>query len=255
MNRLIKFITLDIFKSKSTIGYTLLLAVFSWTVFGMEDNADKGVLTLLNIMLLIIPLASIIFTTIYIYNSEEFIDLMVSQPIKRNKIWISLFIGQGISQVMSFVIATGVPLLLFTPISIALSMIWVGSVLSVIFTAIAFLASALTRDKSKGIGLSIILWLFFALLFDGLILFLLFQFADYPIENAMIGIMMLSPIDMARILILLQLNVSALLGYTGAVFSNFFGTNFGTLISVLVLLIWALLPFYLSLRIFNKKDL
>lgn len=255
MNRLIRFITIDILKSKTTIGYALLLAVFSWSVFGMEDNADKGVLTLLNIMLLIIPLASIIFTTIYIYNSEEFIDLMVSQPIKRSKIWISLFIGQGISQVLSFLIATGIPLLIFTPIPIAISMLWVGSMLSLVFIAIAFLASALTRDKSKGIGLSIILWLFFALLFDGLILFLLFQFADYPIENAMIGIMMFSPVDMSRILILLQLDVSALLGYTGAVFSNFFGTFMGTIISIIVLIIWSFLPFYLSLKIFNKKDL
>lgn len=180
---------------------------------------------------------------------------MVSQPIKRSKIWISLFIGQGISQVLSFLIATGIPLLIFTPIPIAISMLWVGSMLSLVFIAIAFLASALTRDKSKGIGLSIILWLFFALLFDGLILFLLFQFADYPIENAMIGIMMFSPVDMSRILILLQLDVSALLGYTGAVFSNFFGTFMGTIISIIVLIIWSFLPFYLSLKIFNKKDL
>jgi Cu-processing system permease protein len=255
MNRLIRFITLDILKSKTTIGYAVLLAVFSWSVFGMENTADKGVLTVLNIMLLIIPLASIIFSTIYIYNSEEFIDLMVSQPIKRSKIWISIFLGQSISQLLAFVLATGIPLLIFAPLHIALSMIWVGSMLSIIFIAMAFLSSAITRDKSKGIGLSIILWLFFALLFDGLILFLLFQFADYPIENAMIVIMMLSPIDMARILILLQLNISALLGYTGAVFSNFFGTFFGTLMSFLVLLIWVIFPFYLSLRIFNKKDL
>lgn len=255
MIRLIKFIILDIVKNKTTIGYTLLLSVFSWSVFGLEDNTTKGVLTLLNIMLLIIPLVSIIFSTIYIYNSEEFIDLMVSQPIKRNKIWVSLFTGLGITQSASFLIASGIPLLLFVPAGIAMSMIGVGCMLSIIFVAIAFLAGAVTRDKSKGIGLSIILWLYFALLFDGLVLFLLFQFADYPIENAMVGITMLSPIDMSRILVLLQLNVSALLGYTGAVFMNFFGTALGMAISTLVLLVWAIIPFYLSLIIFNKKDL
>lgn len=255
MIRLIKFIILDIVKNKTTIGYTLLLSVFSWSVFGLEDNTTKGVLTLLNIMLLIIPLVSIIFSTIYIYNSEEFIDLMVSQPIKRNKIWVSLFIGLGFTQAVSFLIASGIPLLIFVPAGIAMSMIGVGCMLSIIFVAIAFLAGAVTRDKSKGIGLSIILWLYFALLFDGLVLFLLFQFADYPIENAMIGITMLSPIDMSRILVLLQLNVSALLGYTGAVFMNFFGTAYGMAISMLVLFVWAIVPFYISLIIFNKKDL
>ncbi len=255
MIRLIRFVVLDIVKNKTTLGYAILLSVFSWSIFGLEDNATKGVLTLLNIMLLIVPLASIIFSTIYIYNSAEFIDLMVSQPLKRKKIWISLFAGLSISQSLSFLLAAGIPLLLFAPLKIAISMMVVGCVLSIIFIAIAFLASALTRDKSKGIGLSILLWLYFALLFDGLVLFLLFQFAEYPIENAMIGVTMLSPIDMSRILILLQLDVSALLGYTGAIFSNFFGTGLGMAISALVLCLWVIVPFYISLSIFNKKDL
>ena len=32
------------------------------------------------------------------------------------------------------------------------------------------------------------IWLYFALLFDGMVLFLLFQLAEYPIENMMVGI-------------------------------------------------------------------
>ena len=255
MFRLIKFVVLDIIKNRTIIGYTLLLAIFSWSVFGLEDNATKGVLTLLNIMLLIVPLVSIIFSTIYIYNSSEFIELMVSQPVKRYKIWSSLFIGLCLSQTIGFIVGIGIPLLLFAPLNIALSMIGVGCITSIIFIALAFLSSAITRDKSRGIGISIMLWLYFALLFDGIVLFLLFQFADYPIEQLMVCITMLSPIDMARILILLQLDVSALLGYTGAIFNAFFGTTLGAVVSSLVLCIWAVTPFYISLRMFNKKDL
>lgn len=255
MNRLIRFVILDIIRNRTTMGYALLLAVLSWSVFSLEDNATKGVLTLLNITLLVVPLVSIIFSTIYIYNSSEFIDLMVSQPLKRNRIWISLFIGSGVSQMLAFMAGAGIPLLIYAPFNVALSLIAVGCLLSLIFIAIAFLASTLTRDKSKGIGAAIILWLYFALLFDGIVLFILFQFADYPIEKAMIGITMLSPIDLARILIILQLDVSALLGYTGAVFTDFFGTLYGMLVSALVMLVWVIVPFYISLRVFNKKDL
>jgi Cu-processing system permease protein len=68
-------------------------------------------------------------------------------------------------------------------------------------------------------------WLYFALIFDGLVLFLLFQFQDYPIENAMVGITAFSPIDLARIQILLHLDVSAMMGYTGAIFKDFFRNN------------------------------
>lgn len=255
MNRIIKFIIIDIVKNKIVVAYLLLLSVFSWSIFGLEDNASKGVLTLLNVMLLVVPLVSIMFSTIYIYNSSEFIDLMLSQPVKRNKIWVSLFIGLSLSQILAFLIGTGIPLLLLAPIGIALSMMGIGGIITIIFIALAFFAAAKTNDKSKGIGISIMLWLYFALLFDGIVLFILFQFADYPIEKLMIGVSMLSPIDMARILILLQLDVSALLGYTGAIFNDFFGTIYGSIISTIVLVLWAFCPFYFSLLIFNKKDL
>ena len=40
-----------------------------------------------------------------------------------------------------------------------------------------------------------------------------------------------------------------------AVFKNYLGTSFGFMMAFLVLFIWAFVPFYLSLRIFKKKDL
>jgi Cu-processing system permease protein len=123
------------------------------------------------------------------------------------------------------------------------------------FIAIAFLSSIITRDKAKGIGIAIMLWLFFALLFDGLILFVLFQFADYPIEKMMVGITALNPIDLARILILLHLDVSAMMGYTGAIFKDFFGTSLGMVIAFFILLLWIFIPFLASLLKFKRKDL
>ena len=97
MNRIVKYIIIDILRSKIVLFYTVLLSVLSWSVFLLEDNAQKGVLTLLNLLLLNVPLFSIIFSTIYIYNSFEFIELLISQPIKRVKVWVSLFYGLNIS--------------------------------------------------------------------------------------------------------------------------------------------------------------
>jgi Cu-processing system permease protein len=92
-------------------------------------------------------------------------------------------------------------------------------------------------------------------LFDGLILFLLFQFADYPMEKFMIGVSALNPIDLSRILILLQLDVSAMMGYTGAVFKDFFGTYTGLLFSFTALLLWIIIPVWYSTNKFNTKNL
>ncbi len=255
MNRIIKFIFLDILKNKIVLVYTLLLAALSWGVFSLEDNSTKGILTLLNVILLTVPLVSVIFSTIYLYNSSEFIELLLSQPIRRSRIWWSLFFGLTFSLLVSFLVGAGIPVLLYAPTDVALMMVLVGVCISAVFVAIAFLSSILTRDKAKGIGIAILLWLFFALLFDGLVLFLLFQLADYPIEKMMVGITAFNPIDLGRILILLHLDVSAMMGYTGAIFKDFFGTSLGIMVAFGVLMLWVALPFFASLLKFKKKDL
>lgn len=255
MNRIIKIILLDILKNKIVLGYTLILALLSWSSFGLEDNSAKGLLTILNVILFTVPLVSVLFSTIYLYNSSEFIELLLSQPIKRKKIWLSLFLGLSLSMVLAFFVGAGIPLLVNAPDTVGFMMILVGCLISVIFVALAFLSSIMTRDKAKGIGISIMSWLYFALLFDGIVLFLLFQFADYPIEKAMVAITALSPIDLARIQILLHLDQSAMMGYTGAIFKDFFGTAMGLVLSFLLLVLWITIPFFISLRKFNKKDL
>lgn len=237
------------------IAYTLFLLALSLSIFSLEDNSAKGLLGLLNIILIIVPLVSLVFSTIYIYNSAEFIELLVSQPLQRKTIWLSLFVGLAFSMMLAFIIGAGIPVLLFQPDITGFTMILIGLLLSVIFVSISLLATVKTRDKAKGIGVAILLWLYFSLLFDGLVLFLVFQFSDYPIEKAMVGVSMLNPIDLGRILILLKMDVSALMGYTGAVFNHFFGTVIGMGLSFLVLLFWLMIPLWMSIKNFNHKDL
>lgn len=255
MKKIIKYVMADILRNRIVLVYLVFLLVTSFSVFSLEDNSSKGLLSLLNIILLMVPLVSIIFSTIYVYNSAEFIELLVSQPLKRTTLWLSLYLGLAGALSVAFLVGVGVPVAIYQPNAIGMMMLVSGLFLSVIFVAIAMLAAVRTRDKAKGIGMAILLWLYFSILFDGLVLFLLFQFADYPLEKPMIAISALNPIDLSRIMILLQMDVSAMMGYTGAVFKDFFGTLTGTLFSIGVLLLWTGLPVWLSLRKFNRKDL
>jgi Cu-processing system permease protein len=65
---------------------------------------------------------------------------------------------------------------------------------------------------------------------------------------------MFNPIDLSRILILLKLDISALLGYTGAIFQKFFGTNMGLFVSFGSLSTWVTLPLFNIYRKCMKKD-
>lgn len=255
MKKLIKYILLDIVRNRIVLAYTLLLALITLSVFSLEDNAAKGQLTILNLILYIVPLVCIVFSTIYAYNSVEFIEMLLSQPVRRKTIWLSLFCGLSGALSLAFLAGLGVPLIFLDQSRTGILISLAGVFLTVIFVAIALLAAVKTRDKAKGIGVSVLLWMYFALLFDGIVLFVLFQFPDYPLEKTMVGITMLNPVDLARIMILLKMDISALMGYTGAVFREYFGTNAGISVSFLALTLWALLPFYFSLRNFNRKDL
>ncbi len=255
MKKITKYVLTDILRNKIVIGYTIFLLLISLSVFNLEDTAAKGLLSLLNIILIIVPLVCVIFSTIYIYNSAEFIELLVSQPLRRKQLWASLFTGLAGSLALSFLIGIGIPVLLYAATDTGYIMIVMGLLLTIIFVAIAMFAAVIARDKAKGIGLSIFLWLYFSLLFDGLVLFILFQFQDYPLEKFMIVASAFNPIDLSRIMVLLKMDTSALMGYTGAVFRDFFGTNTGFVIAIAILFGWIVSVFWLSLRKFNRKDL
>lgn len=255
MKKIIKYVIIDILRNKIMLAYTLFLFLISFSIFNLEDNSAKGLLSLLNIILIIVPLVSLLFSAIYVYNSAEFLELLVSQPLKRRTIWLSLFAGLSVSMATAFFVGVGIPIILFEATATGFMMLGTGLFLSVIFVAIAMLAAVKTRDKAKGIGVSILLWLYFSIIFDGLVLFILFQFADYPLERPMIGLTALNPIDLARILILLKMDVSVMMGYTGAIFKDFFGTQAGLIASFVVLLVWVIMPAWFSLRKFNRKDL
>jgi Cu-processing system permease protein len=126
--------------------------------------------------------------------------------------------------------------------------------LTFIFVALAYNIALSFNDKIKGFGFAILLWLFLAVIYDGIIMILMITFQDYPLDKFALGAMMFNPIDLSRVLILLKLDISALLGYTGAVFQNFFGTAYGMIVSLLVLSVWVLLPIWRIVRVSGKKD-
>ena len=66
MKKITKYVLTDILRNKIVIGYTIFLLLISLSVFNLEDTAAKGLLSLLNIILIIVPLVCVIFSTIYI---------------------------------------------------------------------------------------------------------------------------------------------------------------------------------------------
>lgn len=254
MIKIAKYVLLDILRNKFVILYTFFLFVITLSMFSLEGNSDKAILSLLNIILMVVPLVSIIFTTIHFFNSYEFIELLLSQPINRKSIFMSEFSAVSLALCLAYVVGVGIPVTLFSQGMDTVYLILSGMLLTLVFVSLAFCASVLTRDKAKGIGLALLFWFYFTLIYDGLVLYVIYSFGDYPLDKVTLALVSLNPVDLARIIILLKLDISALMGYTGAFYKQFFGSNVGIVYSFLMLALWTLLPITLSLRKFLKKD-
>ena len=255
MIKISKYVLYDIMRSKVIIAYSLFLFIVSMSLFQLESDSSRAMLSLLNIVLIVVPLVSMVFSTIHYYNSYEFIELMLSQPVSRTKIIISEYAGTAISLSAGFLIGVGIPVCMYNFNDTGIALIFSGFVLTVIFCSLAYLASVMSKDKARGIGVALLLWFYFALIYDGLILLILFAFSDYPLEKLTLLLSSLNPIDLARIFIMLKMDVSALMGYTGATYRDFFGNGLGAIYTIGVMFLWIVIPLLLSLRAFSKKDL
>lgn len=259
MLKILKYSFYDLMRSRWSYVYFLFYLLLGTVLLFLNNDLSKAVITLMNVIIIIVPLIGTIFGVMYYYSSKEFTELLLAQPIKRSSIFIGQYLGVALSLAMSLIIGLGLPFVFYGLFQS--NAIWdfslllvTGAFLTLIFTALAFNIALYNENKIKGFGYAILLWLFLAVVYDGLFLMSLVLFESYPLDKFSLVATMFNPIDLSRILILLKLDISALLGYTGAVFQKFFGTNFGVLLSISALSIWVFIPTFNIYRKSKKKD-
>lgn len=255
MTRILKYIFYDVLRSRFVLGYALFLLMSTLALFQLDSDGSKVMLSLMNIVLIVVPLISIVFTTVHFYNSYEFMELMLAQPVNRRTVFLGEFFAVALSLCLAFTISTGIPMLLYSAGAEGLMLLYSGIMLTLVFVSLAFLAAVFTRDKAKAIGMALMFWFYFSLIYDGLLLWIIYSFSDYPLEKVTLALVALNPIDLARIMILLKMDIAVLMGYTGAFYKEFFGSYIGLAFSSGLLIVWAIVPLSIALAIFKRKDL
>lgn len=259
MYKIFKYSFFDLIRSKWIYLYLLFFLASGFTLLYLNNDLMSGMTNLMNITLLLCPLISIIFGTMYYYNSREFVELLLAQPIMRKTILLGQFFGLSITLSLAFLVGISIPFITYgifmSSIVFDFTILVIsGVLLTFLFSAVSFLISIANDNKIKGFGFAIFYWLFMAFIYDGIFLLLLFGFSNYPLEKFSIAATLLNPIDLARILVLLKLDTAVMLGYTGAVFSKFFGSFWGMMAAAGVMVVWVFVPILLFLRIWKKKD-
>jgi len=249
----------DLGRSRWVMGYLVCLLLLTEALLRFGGGGPRAVLSLMNVVLAVVPLVSIVFGTMYLYGSRNFIQLLLAQPVGRSSLFVGLYAGLAIPLAVGFLIGVGAPFLwdgagegsLAGPL---LMLLGAGALLTLVFTAVALLVSLLVDDRAKGLGLAILLWLLATALYDALIVLAATAFADHAVELPLIGLTILNPVDLGRVLLMLRLDTPALMGYTGAVFERFFGSALGTALSAGALVLWCAGPLTAAHRRFCRKD-
>lgn len=236
------------------LAYSFFLLLLTSAMFYVNHDQSKVVISMLNILLIVLPLVNIVLGTIHYYNSSKFIQILLTQPVKRNTIFWGEYLGLSASLSAAFLIGVLPPALFYGLTLPYVLMMLMGVSLTFIFESVALLIAVSNADKAKGLWKAILTWFYFTVVYDGIILVVLFLFNEYPLQKPLLILTALNPVDISRTTLLMKMDISALMGVTGAVFQNTFGNNRGILFAFILMLLWITIPVLRARAIFCRKD-
>ena len=257
--KVLKYSIKDLLRSRWLFIYTGFFLLVTWSLLHFTHDTSRSIISLLNIVLLLVPLICLVFGTLHLFNSREFTELLLALPVSRNRVFMGQYLGLVGSLSVSYLIGVGVPFALFAAggsddSGILFTMLLSGLGLTWVFTSLAALIAVAWENRVKGFGVAILIWLVLAIIYDGLLMMALLQFSDYPLEKPAIFATIANPIDLARVLVILKMDESAMMGYTGAVFSKYFGSTQGMALSAGALALWVGVPLLVYMRKGRRKD-
>jgi Cu-processing system permease protein len=237
-------------------GATFLLTE---SVLRLTGSAGRTLTTLLDLVLLLVPLVTMMFGIISWHASREFNELLLTQPVRRSALFAALYLALVLPLAAAFTAGLALPLLLHRAVDAAAwplfaSTVGSGVALTFVFGGLALLIGVLVDDRLRGVSIGLLVWLVLTVGYDAVVLLVATTFADYPLERPMLGLMLGNPVDLARSVIVLQSDAAALMGYTGAVLHRFLGSALGTISATAGLLLWIVIPAWAARRAFERRD-
>ncbi|MFB5652102.1 ABC transporter permease [Leptospira wolffii] len=236
----------------------LAISVSILNYFGNE-NGIRLITSLMNVVLLIVPLFAITFAGLSFLDSLPFAEVLLSKSVTRSGYFWGKYLGICASLSLSLVVGIGIPgfLSFYTDLGFVLlflELIVFGIILVMIFVALAFLLGSFFKKGELILSGALLIWLYFFILFDSFVFVLSLYLGEYPVEIPVLFVVLLNPIDLIRIALVLQTKTSVLLGFSGAFLLKTLGTIPVLFLSLTVLAAWIVVPFTISYRRFLNRN-
>jgi Cu-processing system permease protein len=253
--KVFRYVLTDVIRRRWVIGYAALFAVLTAGLFWLGGSGPRLVVSLLDVVLLIIPLVSVVFAALYVYNAQGFLELVLSQPVSRRELFTALWAALLLPLAGAFALGAGVPLALAGEgVATVALLVGTGVALTIIFGALGLYLAAAVADRLRGLGLALGLWVAATVIYDGAILITATLVGGQSAAAPVLGAMVFNPVDLARLLLLTRLDAPALMGYTGALVQRLLGAPLGAGLAAAALALWCVVPTLLGRRALERRD-
>lgn len=141
--KLIKYELYDLFKSKWTIGIFVFYSILTYGLLYFGKDPTKAIISHNNISLITLPLFSLLLSAVYFYNNKNFIEFILTQPVKRTYLFMSIFINLSLSLSIGYLFGSYLPFyyflsfdpvytkslfltVLFVPLFVSIGLFWLS---------------------------------------------------------------------------------------------------------------------------------
>lgn len=248
----------DVLRGRWLVAYALFFLLVTEVLLRFGGGGAGAIPSLVTVLLLVVPLVSLVVGAMHLYGARAFTELLLAQPVRRGQLFLGLYLGLVLPLCGAYLVGTGLPFLFHglagaDPGALAL-LAGAGAALTAVFAGLAFLVATRVQERVHGLGILLGAWLLLAVVYDGLVLAAVAALDTWPVERLALALVLLNPVDLARVTLLLGTDAAAMMGYTGAVFARFFGGVGGGVISAAALALWVAVPFAVALRSFQRRD-
>lgn len=258
-------------RNRWVVSFAVIFATLGLAVayFGMITSGYTGFqdfvrtsASLINLGGFLLPLFALLLGVFSFLTHREYLEILATQPISRRGILLGKYFGLLLSVLAAAALGFGLPgVIIAASIGVEgagtyLLVVFFSCLLAAVFTGLSVLIALLAGRRPIALGVAIAVWIFYELVYGLLMLATTLYLPPGVAKNVLLVGLGGNPVDVVRVLCLLQVGGPALYGPAGATLIKLTGsTAMATTIGLAIVAVWIVVPMVVATRVFRRQDL
>lgn len=258
-------------RNRWVVSFAVLFTALGLAVayFGMITSGYTGFqdfvrtsASLINLAGFLLPIFALLLGVFSFLTHREYLEILATQPVSRRGILLGKYFGLLMSVLAAAALGFGLPgVVIAASIGVDgagsyLLVVLFSCLLAAVFTGLAVLIVLLAGRRAIALGVAIAVWIFYELVYGLLMLATTLYLPPGVAKNVLLVGLAGNPVDVVRVLCLLQVGGPALFGPAGATLIKLTGSaGVATTIGLAMIAVWIVVPLVIAVWVFKRQDL